>query len=126
MSVAAIFSSKGEDYFREIESKTLKSFEHKDNFILACGGGASSFFNNMQWMNDHGTTVYLKCPPDLLFQRLKNEKEHRPLLKNLSDQELMPFIVTKLAEREPYYLKAHYIVNAEGSPSLDLILNNHA
>ena len=125
MSVTDIFSSKGEAHFRDIESKALNTFERKDNFILACGGGTPCFNNNMQWMNDHGTTVYLKCPPGLLFQRLENEKEQRPLLQNIPHQELMPFIITKLAEREPYYMQAHHIIEADVPPSLDLILNDH-
>ncbi len=36
-SVAHIFDSKGEEYFRESERDHLRGFETKNNFILACG-----------------------------------------------------------------------------------------
>ncbi|HEX2683637.1 MAG TPA: shikimate kinase, partial [Ferruginibacter sp.] len=58
-TVAEIFKTYGEDRFRQIEAGTLRSFSEKNNCIVACGGGTPCFHDNMQWMNEQGTTVYL-------------------------------------------------------------------
>ena len=78
----------------------------KKTFVLATGGGTPCFYGNMQWMNDHGLTVWLDEPVDVLVERLKPEKEHRPLIKNLNDNELKTFLAKKLEERKPFYRQA--------------------
>ena len=57
----------------------------------------------MDWMNREGITVYLEARAGLLYHRLVNEKDKRPLLKKLSEVELMEYIHEHLAQREPYY-----------------------
>lgn len=105
--ITEIFAAKGETFFRGQESILLKKHT-RDNCIVATGGGAACFFNNMDWMNAHGTTLYLQASPQLLAERLAVEKAHRPLLQQVSDAALESFIAHKLAEREPFYrLAAH-------------------
>ncbi len=111
-SVAQIFDCKGEEYFRESERDHLRKFETKNNFILACGGGTACFFDNLQWMNEQGSTIYMKLSPVEIFDRLIKEPEKRPLIKKTNTSELLFFIEQKLIEREPFYYKATYIVNA--------------
>jgi shikimate kinase len=112
-TISEIFYSKGEEYLRRLESEVLKSFQDKENFILACGGGTPCFNNNMDWINKNGASIYLKTAVESLYNRLVTEKSHRPLIKDLSDEQLMPFIKSKLEEREPYYLKADIVVDEE-------------
>jgi len=111
-SIAEIFSLRGEEYFRDKESMSLKLFSETKNAIIATGGGTPCFRDNMKWMNEHGLTVYLNLSPEILFQRLKPEVDHRPLLSGKSDEELLLFIQTKLQERNPFYSQSHLIVNA--------------
>jgi shikimate kinase len=108
--IATIFTEKGEAYFREIEAKVLRSFSDEQNCIIACGGGTPCYHDNMQWMSEHGSTVYLKDSPDVLMKRLIKEKSHRPVLMNIADTELESFIAAKLKEREPFYNQAKIIV----------------
>lgn len=68
------------------------------------------FHDNMKWINDHGTSIYLKVNPQALFERLKLQKEHRPLVQQLSEEALMDFIKNKLKERSRYYEQAQVIV----------------
>ena len=110
-SISEIFKAEGEEYFRELETNTLHSFKDKSNYLLACGGGTPCFNNNIDWMNEHGVTVYLNTSPDIIFNRLKDEKEKRPLIKVLSDAQLYSFIQNKIKEREPYYIKAKFILD---------------
>ena len=58
-------------------------------------------------MNQTGITVYLKMSPEELFSRLKDTRSHRPLLKDLNDEDLLHYIVQKLKDREPFYKMAH-------------------
>lgn len=112
-NIAQTFEEDGEDYFRTIEKETLQSLNNHDKIVIACGGGTPCFYNNMEWMKNNGKTIYLAIAPSILAQRLDNEKEHRPLIKNLSDKgELLDFIEQKLSEREAFYQKADFIFNA--------------
>lgn len=109
-SIAEIFKSKGEPEFRALERDALLATLNFSNLILATGGGAPCFFDNMDWMNAHGTTIYLKTPPTLLVERLRAEKHIRPLLAGVQDGDLLRFIEMKLSEREAYYLQAKIVV----------------
>jgi shikimate kinase len=113
-TIADIFEVNGEDYFREKETMALKTFAGMDNCIIACGGGTACFNNNMQWMNDNGTTVYLSATPQYIYNRVFEEKGKRPLFFNLDKDELASFIENKLKEREPFYRQAKIIVPVEG------------
>jgi shikimate kinase len=111
ISIAQIFNSHGEDYFRNIEQQQLFRLSQKSNVIIACGGGTPCFFNNMEYMNKMGLTLYIQMTPEALFSRLKNAKSTRPLLQKMNDEELKSYIKHKLSERENTYLKSKYIVN---------------
>lgn len=110
--IAEVFATQGENFFREQESFLLKKCT-QDNCIVATGGGAACFFDNMDWMNAHGTTLYLQASPQLLAERLAVEKAHRPLLQQISDASLESFIGHKLAEREPFYRLAVHTLTVE-------------
>ena len=112
-SIAKIFDNEGETYFRKLESDTLRGVGKWSNLVVATGGGAACFHENMAWMNENGVTIYLKTSPQLLVQRLKNETEKRPLLRGKSDEELLEFIEKKVKEREPFYDQANIIISQE-------------
>ena len=125
-TIDAIFNEEGEIYFRETESAALKTFAEKDNCIIACGGGTPCFHDNMQWMDGHGITVYLKASPGQIIERVKNEKNTRPLLKKLDDDEVLLFIAQKIKEREPFYSQAQIILPADelNTGSFEKIINS--
>lgn len=110
-SIAEFFSNYGEVAFRELESEVLKTFEFPANTVIATGGGAPCYFDNMEWMNANGLTVYIEMSPAALAKRLEGGKEKRPLLKDLSEAEMISFIESKLVERELFYKAAMVTVN---------------
>lgn len=112
-SVAVIFEKEGEPYFRTKETIALQQFSDIKNAVLACGGGAACFNDNMQWMNEHGTTVYLSASPQYILSRVKEGKSKRPLISKLNEAELLFFIEQKLKEREPFYNQAKLILPVE-------------
>jgi shikimate kinase len=93
---------------------------HKETCVIATGGGTPCFNNNMQWMNDHGTTIWLDEPIDILVKRLLPEKAHRPLIKNLNDDELENFLTTKLQERTPFYNQSQFHLSSEMLATVNL------
>ncbi len=112
-SISQIFQQEGEAYFRRIESKYLKDFAQVQDAVIACGGGTPCFFDNMDWMNAHGITIYLQTPSSILLDRLKKETALRPLLANKSMQELSDYITEKLKERNVFYEKAAIIYHCQ-------------
>lgn len=116
MTIASIFSERGEKGFRMIEQQALAGFLKEDNFVMACGGGTPCFFDNLQRMNDNGKTVFLNTDPEVLFSRLKTEKDQRPLLKNLKEENLRDFINVNLDNRKKFYSLAAYSVNSSSDP----------
>ena len=108
-SIADIFETSGEDTFRKMEQTQLKSLSDTADAVVATGGGTPCFYDNMQWMNENGVTVYMKAEETLLAHRLKNETEQRPLIKKLRNQDLLDFIQKKLKERISDYEQARII-----------------
>ncbi len=121
LTIAEIFEEEGEEYFRKEEAKILRWFGEKKAFVLATGGGTPCFHKNMEWMNENGITIWLNEPINVLVERLKPEKEHRPLLKDLSDDELASFLTNKLAERNLYYSKATHSIEYSTMKDADLL-----
>jgi len=121
-SIQQIFHDKGEEYFREKERDTLEAItEDHDALILSCGGGTPCFFNNIDFMKQHGTVVWLNTAVDILVQRLLREKNHRPVIKNVPDADLKAFIIKKLQDRKMYYEQADTMLHEE-SITLDALL----
>ena len=109
-TIATIFEKEGEAFFRKLETAALHGFTHQDNCIIACGGGAACFNDNIEWMNKNGVTVYLSATPPYIFNHVFEEKAKRPLIKKLNEAELLFFIEQKLKEREPFYNQAKIIL----------------
>jgi len=111
MTIAEYFSTHSEDSFRILESEVLKQTPYTQNTVVSTGGGLPCFFDNMEWMNAHGKTVYIKLSPKTLVDRLERSKNKRPLLHEKQGEELLAFITERLAEREAFYLQAGYTAN---------------
>jgi shikimate kinase len=115
-SIAEIFAEDGEDHFRNLETIALRSLSNKSNIIIASGGGTPCFNDNISWMNENGTSVYLQSSPENILKRLVSEKEKRPLIKNLQDEELLFYITEKIKERDFFYSKAQIILKVDDLP----------
>jgi len=112
-TIARIFAEDGEEHFRDLETIELRNLLNKNNFIAATGGGTPCFNDNISWMKENGTSVYLRSSPVNILKRLVTEKEKRPLIKNLQDEELLFYITEKLKEREPFYNQAKIILDVD-------------
>lgn len=110
-TVKQIFDEKGEEGFRKIEHNLLHEVAEFEDVIISCGGGTPCFFDNIDYINRQGETVYLKCTTDVLYKHLKMGKTVRPLLLNKTPDEVKTFIEAQLKQREPFYTKAKHIVD---------------
>lgn len=112
LTIPQYFEHHGEAAFRNVEAELLRNItEQKASFLLSTGGGAPVFHDNMEFMNKNGITIYLEMEPQALAERLAPVKAVRPLLRNVSDEDLPNFIASKLQEREGCYKKAHLITS---------------
>ncbi|RYF99794.1 MAG: shikimate kinase, partial [Chitinophagaceae bacterium] len=74
-TIAEYFELHGEAGFRNLERETLRTFDYPETCVVATGGGLPCFFDNMEWMNENGTTVYLQMEPAQLVSRLHNRQK---------------------------------------------------
>ena len=112
-TVAEIFEERGEEGFREIEHNMLHEVAEFENVVISCGGGTPCFYDNMEYMNRQGTTLYLKASPEVLAAHLRMGKSVRPLILGKNDEELRQFIIESLERREPYYSMAKYTLDVD-------------
>ncbi len=120
-TIASIFEEHGEAYFRKLEKKCLEEVSLLENTIISLGGGTPCFFDNIETINQTGISIFLKTSVDTIIERLKNETNHRPLLKEKSLDELRTFIQEKLESRNQFYEKSQFVVNTESENVLNLV-----
>ena len=112
-TVGELFVERGEAGFRELENNMLHEVGAFEDVVISTGGGAPCFFDNMDFMNRNGKTVFLNVHPDVLFRRLRVAKQQRPILQGKQDDELKEFIIRALEKRTPFYSQAQYVFNAD-------------
>ncbi|MBP3229996.1 MAG: shikimate kinase [Prevotella sp.] len=120
-TVKQLFDERGEEGFRRIERNMLHEVAEFENVIVSCGGGTPCFFDNMEYMNQQGQTVYLQASPEVLYGHLLMGKSVRPLLLGKTREELLVFIKEQLKQREPYYSQARHILNVDLMDNYDKI-----
>jgi shikimate kinase len=114
MSIPDIFNRFGEEHFRMLERKYLSETKNLNKAVVAAGGGTPCFFDNLEVMNRLGESFYLKVKPETAAERLRHQTAWRPLLKGKSSSEIVLFLSLQLKEREPFYLQAHHVIDADG------------
>ena len=110
-TVKQLFDAQGEEGFRRIEHNMLHEVGEFEDVVISCGGGTPCFFDNIDYMNRQGTTVYLKATPDVLFRHLQMGKSVRPLLLDKTPDEVRAFITAQLEQRRPYYERARHTID---------------
>jgi shikimate kinase len=117
-SIAEMFKTEGEIYFRKQEAYYLSELTRsKEGLVLSLGGGTPCYGTNMQDMinDERVTTIYLKASISTIVARLKNEQAKRPLIAHLkSDQDMEDFVAKHLFDRSPFYNQADIVINTDG------------
>ena len=112
MSISDIFAQKGETYFRQAETKALKTLLEQDKqFVISCGGGMPLREKNRALLKKLGMVVYLRIRPETVLARLKGDTT-RPLLQGDDSGEK---VRTLMAQREACYMSGvDYVLNVDG------------
>ncbi len=124
-SIAEIFDTKGEVYFRKKERQYLQQcLEESNDAIISLGGGTPCFGDNMEIvLNDvKSTSFYLKTSIPTLVNRLFDERKKRPLIAHTSSkEELIEFIGKHLFERSHYYIKSQHTFQTDGKSVEEIV-----
>lgn len=120
-SIPEIFKNEGEDYFRKIEHSIVKDFL-PENTILATGGGAPCFYDNMEMMLQNGETVFVDVHEDELIERVWEQHGTRPLLAQENKEEVYQSIKEKRNSRLSHYMKAKHTINAKKKSPMEIAL----
>jgi shikimate kinase len=118
-SITELFKEIGEDEFRNKESEALNEcINNNSKAIIATGGGTPCFNKNLSLMKSCGILIYLKLNKTDLFNRLRDTKNSRPLIKDKNNEVLLLYIENLLKIREVFYNQADITVNGN---KLDII-----
>ncbi len=109
-SVSQLFAEYGEAHFREVERRALHEVSTFEQVVISTGGGSPCFFDNMEFMNREGLTIYLKASVSTLYERLLKGRSKRPLIANKSKEEMVVYIEEMLEKREPFYSQSALIL----------------
>lgn len=107
-TIPQIFEEEGESGFRLKEQACLQEVSEFEDVVIATGGGAPCFFDNVEVMNRTGICIFLDVEAEELANRLMQSKTERPLVKGKSPEELVGFIEGMLEKRRPFYEQASY------------------
>jgi shikimate kinase len=121
-SISEIFAERGEDYFRSLEAIALRQQSKKVAFVMACGGGTPCFHDNMKFINESGTSIFLNTSLGEIISRLETADNQRPLLKLTPGETLERKLNHMLEKRNPFYQQAKIIIAEEGDAAVDQIL----
>ena len=113
ISVCDFFNKYDEPLYRKLESEVLKETGSLENVVISTGGGTACYFDNMEWMNQHGLTVFLRISEKAVIDRLLHAKRKRPLAEGKTESELTEFVTRHYTERLPFYEQAKITVKAE-------------
>ena len=107
----------GLEEFRKKEKYVLEDLADQipyEKVIYATGGGYPCWEDNMECLRELGTSIYIRWKPEHLAKRLSlTDLSERPVLQGKTEEELLAFIAPQLAAREPFYTKAHHILDVD-------------
>lgn len=115
MTIPEIFEKRGEIYFRKQENIILNEIlSSYDDIILSVGGGTPAYFNNMEIINQYSESVFLQTSVTNLADRILKQKDKRPLVAKIADEDLPEFIAKHLFERNVFYSQSKHKVITDG------------
>ncbi len=123
LTIPEIFEKKGEIYFRKLEREALEEIlATQENVVLSLGGGTPVYYNNMEIINHNSKSIFLRASITTLSERLSKQKEKRPLIANISEENLPEFIAKHLFERNEFYSKAQFSINTDNREPEDIVV----
>lgn len=108
--IADIFAEYGEEYFRGLETETVRAVCALSDTVIATGGGCLLRSENVRLFKESGKIVFLKTSPEELIRRVEGDTE-RPLLQGGAAERIYKLYT----ERESIYeASADIIIHTDG------------
>ncbi|MBP5547734.1 MAG: shikimate kinase [Bacteroidales bacterium] len=125
-TIPLFFSRYGEKAFRIIESETLRDTADLDDVVVATGGGLACNDENIRFILEHGTAIYLEMSVDDIMNRIAHARKGRPSMKGMDMEEKRRFVTRQLEERVPFYSRAQLKIAAynTSAEALEQLLKN--
>ncbi|MDL2295664.1 chorismate mutase [Lachnospiraceae bacterium OttesenSCG-928-E19] len=117
MSIADIFSTYGEEYFRSLETSLLIELQSQSGIVVSCGGGVAMREENVREMKKNGRVVLLTASPEVILDRVKDSDE-RPLLNGNKNVEFIQNLISK--RKEKYQAAADITINTDHKSVMDI------
>ena len=115
-SINEIFRQEGEPYFRDVESRVLRTIRPEAGLVVATGGGMPCFHGNMEFIRQNGLSIFLDVPPEALLERMQHhQSDDRPLFRQ-HDPTLLESLRAKERERRPVYTQATLRIEGTTTP----------
>ena len=109
MTINEIFATKGEAYFRSLETQIIKELQELEGgHVIAAGGGLPLREENRPLLKKLGQVIYIRTSPQILAGRLESDTK-RPVLKQ-GEGTILEKVERILGEREPKYVDAADII----------------
>ena len=110
MRISKIFETKGEPYFRDLETELLIELQARSNAVISCGGGVAMRERNVAEMKKNGRVVLLTAHPETILERVKDNHD-RPLIENNKTVEGISALME--ARRERYMAAADLVIETD-------------
>ena len=122
MTIPEIFEKRGEIYFRKEERSLLEEILNTEkDCILSLGGGTPAYYNNIDLITEKSESIYLRTSVGTLVERLSKQKQKRPLIAKIPDEDLPEFIAKHLFERQVFYGQAKYTVSTNSKTPEEIV-----
>lgn len=108
-TIVDLFARVGEAKFRVIETAALHEVATRDNAVISCGGGTPCHSGNMDYINEHGTSVWLHTSAERIIARLclPEHRSKRPATATLTNEQIAAMVNSTIDSRQPFYSMAH-------------------
>lgn len=122
ITIFDFFHKYGEEVFRKLEQKVLHDSINTDNVVISTGGGTPCFYDNMDFINIHGISIFLSLPMSVTLERLRHSRKPRPMLEDISSDNLVSHLESLMEIRFPYYQKAQITIEEQSMQADQLAL----
>lgn len=117
IKISQIFSTYGEEYFRNLETVMISKVSSFSRSVISTGGGSIQNVDNLAKLKQNGVVFYLKACPEILFERVKDDN-NRPLLQASKPLEVLKELLIK---REKNYMLADVVIETDNKTLIDIV-----
>lgn len=115
-TIADLFLTENENYFRKLESITLH--DSSLSGVVSCGGGILELKRNCDYLMDAGIVIFLHTSTDEIYRRIIKSNS-RPLLNTANKKKTIEAIWEK--RKEKYNKYCHYKIKTDNKTIDDIV-----